>query len=160
VFHAADREVILAVGNDRQFASFCRVAGHPDLAEDPRFKTNPQRVRHRELLVPLLEPILRGRGSGEWMTALAEADVPCGLVNAIDEVFAHPQVVHRGLRIDLPHALGVPSPTIANPMRFSATPVGYDRPPPMLGQHTREVLTRVLGMRPADIDTLTAEGVI
>jgi crotonobetainyl-CoA:carnitine CoA-transferase CaiB-like acyl-CoA transferase len=160
VFRAADRDLILAVGNDGQFTAFCRVAGHPELAEDPRFRTNPDRVRNRLTLVPIIQRIMGERGSGEWLPGLAAVGVPCGLINDMGEVFQDPQVEHRGLRIEIPHPAGVPCPTVASPMRFSATPIAYDRPPPRLGQHTDEVLREILGLSEAEIADLSAQGVI
>ena len=160
VFQASDAPIILAVGNDGQFVEFCRVAGRPELARDPRFHTNPERVRHRPILVPLVQDIVRGRSSGEWVDALALAGVPCGVVNDMRQVFEDPQVQHRGLRVEIPHPAGVPCPMVASPMRFSATPVAYELPPPLLGQHTREVLGAVLGLSAAQLDELAAQGVI
>jgi len=160
VFRCEDRDLILAVGNDGQFAAFCRVAGRAELAEDPRFRTNPDRVRNRLLLVPIVQDIMRSRPSGHWLPALAAAGVPCGLINDMGEVFEEPQVEHRGLRVEIPHPAGVPCPTVASPMRFSSTPIAYDRPPPRLGEHTGEVLRHILGLSEAEIDQLSTRGVI
>jgi crotonobetainyl-CoA:carnitine CoA-transferase CaiB-like acyl-CoA transferase len=160
VFRAADRDLILAVGNDRQFAAFCHAAGRTELVEDPRFRTNPDRVRNRLVLVPIVQEIIRARESRDWILALSAAGVPCGLINDMGEVFQDPQVEHRGLRIEIPHPAGVPCPTVASPMRFSATPIAYDRPPPRLGQHTDEVLREILGLSEAEIADLSAQGVI
>lgn len=160
VFATADGHIILAVGNDGQYAAFCRVAGRPELAADPRFRTNPDRVRNRGVLLPIVRDIVRGRASAEWLAALEAAGVPCGPINDMRQVFEHPQVRHRGMRVDIPHPLGVEVPTVASPMRFSATPVTYGVPPPMLGQHTREVLGTLLGKTDAELDTLAAAGII
>jgi crotonobetainyl-CoA:carnitine CoA-transferase CaiB-like acyl-CoA transferase len=160
VFPAADADLVLAVGNDGQFAAFCDVAGRPSLARDARFRTNPDRVRHRAALAPIVADIVRGRKRDAWIESLTPAGVPCGPINDLRQVFDDPQVRHRGLRIDTPHALGVGAPSVASPMRFSATPIAYDVPPPTLGQHTREVLGGFLGMSDAEIDALAAEGVI
>ncbi len=160
VFPSSDGDMVLAIGNDGQFAEFCRVAGQPELSQDPRFRTNPDRVRNRELLVPIVETIVRSRSSHEWISALAAAGVPCGPINDLQQVFEDPQVRHRGLRVEIPHSAGVPCPTVASPMRFSATPVEYDTPPPLLGQHTREVLAGVLGLGDTEMDALAADGVI
>ena len=160
VFASADGHIILAVGNDGQFASFCRVAGRGELAEDPRFKTNPARVKNRPILVPIVQEIVRGRTSRDWIAGLEAASVPCGPINNMQEVFENPQVQHRGMRVEIPHPAGVTCPTVASPMRFSATPVSHDLPPPLLGQHTREVLAGVLGLSDADIDALAAQGVV
>ncbi|VUZ23846.1 Acetyl-CoA:oxalate CoA-transferase [uncultured Comamonas sp.] len=138
-FPTADSDMILAVGNDGQFARFCAVAGHPEWAQDERFATNPQRVRHRAVLIPLLRQTTVMRTTAEWVGALEQADVPCGPVNRLDQVFADPQVQARGIRVDLPHPLGTVA-TVASPVRLSATPVQYRMAPPLLGQHTEEVL--------------------
>ena len=140
VFPCADGHLILAVGNDLQFRRFCDAAGCPGLADDVRFATNPARVAHRDLLVPLVETILMGRGKHAWITALESADVPCGPIDAIDEVFVNPQVVARGLQVELPHPVAGTVALVANPMRLSATPPVYDRPPPALDEHRDEIL--------------------
>jgi formyl-CoA transferase len=158
-FPTSDGHIILAVGNDGQYASFCRVAGRPELIEDPRFLTNPDRVKHREVLVPIVREIMRTRTRQEWIAALEAAGVPCGPINNYAEVFENEQVRHRGLRVDIPGPLGA-VPTVASPMRFSATPVQYDLPPPLLGEHTREVLAGVLGMKDPELDALAAQRVI
>jgi len=160
VFRCADRDLILAVGNDGQFTAFCHVAGRAELAEDPRFRTNPDRVRNRHLLVPIVEDIMHSRPSGDWLQALTAVGVPCGPINDMGEVFEQPQVEHRGLRVEMPHPAGVPCPTVASPMRFSETPIAYDRPPPRLGQHTDEVLRQILRLSEAEIGELSARGVI
>ena len=160
VFATADGHVILAAGNDSQFASFCRAAERQELAEDPRFRTMPDRIRHRGELIPLVREIMRRRASRDWIARLEAANVPCGPINNYKEVFADPQVVHRGLKIEMPHPLSGSVPGIASPMRFSETPVTYDVPPPTLGQHTREVLGSLLGIEAADLDGLAARKVI
>ncbi len=160
VFATADGHVILAVGNDSQFASFCKVAGRPELAADPRYATMPGRIGNRGELIPLIREIMNGRASKDWIERLEAANVPCGPINNYKEVFEDPQVRHRGLKIEIPHPAGVPSPTVASPMRFSETPVEYELPPPLLGQHTREVLGDLLGMRREELDRLAAKKII
>ncbi len=160
VFRCADREIILAVGNDGQFAAFCLAAERAELADDPRFRTNPDRVRNRLILVPIVEEIMGSRASHEWIPALTAAGVPCGFINHIGEVFEDPQIEHRRLHVEIPHPAGVPCPTVASPMRFSATPIEYHTAPPLLGQHTREVLGGILGLSAAEIAELSAQGVI
>ncbi len=160
VFPTADGHIILAVGNDNQFARFCQVAGQAALASDPRFRTNPDRVRNRNALIPIVQALICERPSRDWLAALEAAGVPCGPINDMKTVFEDPQARHRGLRVDIPHPAGVDVPTVASPMRFSDTPVEYDRPPPLLGQHTREVLISVLGKTDAELDALAADGVI
>jgi len=159
VFPTRDGHIILAVGNDGQYAAFCRVAGRPELADDPRFRTNPDRVKHRAVLVPIVREIMQTRTKQQWIDALEAAGVPCGPINNYAEVFDNPQVRHRGLRVDIPGPLGT-VPTVASPMRFSATPVQYDLPPPLLGEHTREILSGVLGIEAPELDALAAQGVI
>jgi crotonobetainyl-CoA:carnitine CoA-transferase CaiB-like acyl-CoA transferase len=144
-FPTADGDIILAVGNDGQFAKFCGVAGRPEWAADERFASNAQRVANRAVLVPLLRQATVMRTSADWIAALEAAGVPCGPINRIDQVFADPQVIARGLHIDLPHALAGQVPLVANPIRLSGSPVVYQRPPPLLGEHTDEVLAQWLG---------------
>lgn len=140
VFEVADGHIILAVGNDSQYAKFCEIAGRPELAADERFARNAGRVRHRELLVPLLAEIMRTRRKADWLAALEAAKVPCGAINDLDEVFADPQVRSRGMTVEVPHPLAGSVPLVASPMKFSRTPVQYHRAPPLLGEHTQDVL--------------------
>jgi crotonobetainyl-CoA:carnitine CoA-transferase CaiB-like acyl-CoA transferase len=137
--------IILAVGNDSQYARFCEIAGRPDLAADPRFAKNQDRVRNRGVLVPMLEPIMKSRGKGEWLAALEAAKVPCGAINSIAEVFADPQVNQRGMVTQWRHPLQPVLRLASSPMKLSATPVRSHLPPPLLGQHTDEVLGELLG---------------
>ncbi len=160
VFAAADGHVIVAVGNDGQFVKFCEVASRPDLAADPRFVRNADRVRHRALLVPMLEEIVRERPVAYWVEALDAAKVPCGPINDIAHALADPQVAARGMRIDLPHALAGTVPLVANPIKLSETPATYERAPPLLGEHTDEVLRDRLQMSAAEIARLRAAGVV
>jgi formyl-CoA transferase len=160
VFACADGHLILAVGNDGQFAKFCAVAGRPEWALDPRFARNADRVRHRDTLVPLVAAVVRTRGQREWLDALEGEGVPCGPINRLDQVFADPQVVARGIRRDLPHARAGTVPQVVAPVRFSATPLEYDAPPPLLGEHTAAVLREALGYDEAALAALAARGVI
>ncbi|MFM2044809.1 MAG: hypothetical protein RLY86_3385 [Pseudomonadota bacterium] len=144
-FQAADGWIILAVGNDEQFRKFCAFAGHPEIAKDDRFAANRNRVRNRDTLVPLLAAIIRERPAADWLTGLEGVGVPCGPINDIAAVFADPQVLARGMRITMDHAAAGPVDLIGSPMKFSATPVTYRHAPPMLGQHTAEVLADWLG---------------
>jgi crotonobetainyl-CoA:carnitine CoA-transferase CaiB-like acyl-CoA transferase len=140
VFEVADGHLILAVGNDGQFAKFCVVAGHPELAADPRFGQNAQRVRHRTTLVPLLRTIMKTRNRHDWLEALEAAKVPCGPINDLSEVFADPQVRAREMTVTLAHPRAGQVELVASPMKLSGTPVQYLRPPPLLGEHTDQVL--------------------
>ncbi|HEY0885948.1 MAG TPA: CaiB/BaiF CoA-transferase family protein [Ramlibacter sp.] len=136
--------IILAVGNDTQYAKFCEVAGRPDLALDPRFAKNQDRVRNRDVLVPLLAPIMKSRPKAQWLAALEQARVPCGAINNLQEVFADPQVNVRGMVTHWRHPLQPDLKLVSNPMKLSATPVRAELPPPLLGQHTDEVLRELL----------------
>lgn len=158
-FEAADGHVILAVGNDAQFARFCAIAGHPEWAGDPRFARNADRVRNRDVLVPLIADAMRMRGCADWLATLEAGGIPCSPVNGIDEVFADPQVRARGLRVSVDHPARDALPMVASPLRLSATPVRYRSAPPTLGQHSEEVL-RESGLFPREIDELRARGVI
>lgn len=153
VFEVADGHIILAVGNDGQFAKFCIVAGRPELATDERYARNANRVRHRAELVPLLASIMKTRTRADWLAALEAAKVPCGPINDLADVFADPHVVERGMTVRLPHALSGSVELVASPLKLSATPVDYRRAPPLLGEHTESVLQE-LGLGPQEIDTL------
>ncbi len=159
-FATTDGHVLLAVGTDGQFRALCLEAGLEALSDDPRFATNPARVAHREALIELLTPAFAGRPAQAWLEALARVGVPCGPVNDLAAVFADPQVVHRGLRLDLPHPLAGTVPSVANPVRFGATPVEHGAAGPPLGWHTDEVLTELLGLGPEQLDGLRHGGVI
>ncbi len=153
--------VILAVGNDAQFARFCAVAGQPALAADLRFATNEGRVRHRAVLVPLLEAVLKRRTRADWLAALEAAKVPAGPINTLRDVFDDPQVQARGMVDVWPqHPLSDALPLVASPLKLAATPVRRDRPPPLLGQHTDEVLRELLGADDARLAALRAAGAV
>jgi crotonobetainyl-CoA:carnitine CoA-transferase CaiB-like acyl-CoA transferase len=159
-FATRDGFIILAVGNDGQFAKFCQVAGRPDLSADARYATNPARVANRKELVAQLEELLRTRDSQDWLSALEAVGVPCGPINDLEAVFADPHVQGRNIRQDLPHPVLGTVPTVASPIRYSETPLVHDAAPPTLGQHTDAVLTEALGLSEADIAALRAKGVI
>ena len=152
--------IILAVGNDGQYAKFCEVAGRPDLASEPRFVKNADRVRHRAELVPMLETVMKTRPKADWLSALEAAKVPCGAINSLDEVFADPQVQARGMVTHWQHPLRADLPLVSSPIKLEKTPVRTDRPPPMLGQHTDEVLGELLGVDAARLATLRDRQVI
>ena len=145
------QHIILAVGNDGQFAKFCAVAGRPELASDARFALNQNRVRHREVLVPLLETLLKTRGKADWLAALEAAKVPCGPINNLAEVFADEHVRSRNMVHTWDHPLADSLHLVASPLKLSATPVRNDLPPPLLGQHTAEVLQDWLGCSPQQL---------
>ncbi|CAD5371855.1 Succinyl-CoA:mesaconate CoA-transferase [Rubrivivax sp. A210] len=159
VFEVADGHLILAVGNDGQFERFCAVAGCPELAADERYARNAGRVRHREALVPLLAERMRQRPRADWLAALEAAKVPCGPINNLQEVFADPQVQERGMRATVAHPHHDALPLVASPIKMSATPPQLRRAPPLLGQHTDEVLAGI-GLDATQLLQLRATGVI
>jgi crotonobetainyl-CoA:carnitine CoA-transferase CaiB-like acyl-CoA transferase len=159
-FATSDGHIMLAVGNDAQFARFCSVIGEPALATDPRYSTNSLRVANREALVPLLERRLHVRPGSEWLASLKAAQVPCGAINDLAQVFAEPQVIHRGLRIDLPHSIAGSSPGVRNPVVFGRTPLEYRRAPPRLGADTDEVLAERLGLGAEALASLRERGIV
>ena len=156
----ADGHLILAVGNDGQFAKFCAVAGRPEWVADPRFAKNADRVRNRDTLVPMIAAVVQERSQRAWLDALEPLGIPCGPINRLDQVFADPQVIARGLKMDLPHPLAGTVPQVGAPLKFSATPLSYDRPPPLLGEHTVSVLHDRLGMTEDAIAALASRDVI
>jgi formyl-CoA transferase len=159
-FATADGHIIVAVGNDGQYRKFVETGGRPELASDERFATNPMRVRHRDTLVPLLAEMVKTKTKQQWIAALEAAGVPCGPINNLDEVFDDPQVVARGVQIDLPHPTAGNVKLVGSPMKMSATPPRYDMPPPLLGQHTDEVLRDLLQQSPEQIAALRERGVV
>jgi len=159
VFEVADGHLILAVGNDGQFAKFCDVAGCPELARDPRFVRNADRVRHRATLVPQLAARLKTRTRADWLGALEAAKVPCGPINDLAEVFADPQVRSRGMTVPMAHPLTDALRLVASPIKLSATPVQYRRAPPLLGEHTDAVLGE-LGLSAGEIADLRGCGAL
>ena len=160
-FDCADGQVMIAVGNDRQYQQLCtEVLGRPDLAADPRYATTPLRVQHREQLVPGIAEILRGQTVDHWMAKLRAANVPAGPINDFAQVLNDPQIRHRELLQQVPHTLAGSMPFIGNPLKFSATPVTYRRGPPLLGEHTAEVLRELLQLDDAAIAALQEQGVV
>jgi crotonobetainyl-CoA:carnitine CoA-transferase CaiB-like acyl-CoA transferase len=159
-FRTRDGDVILAVGNDSQFARFCTAAALPELASDPRFTTNSARIANRDALMPAIAQRMRDKTTAEWIAMFEPLGIPCGPINRLDQVYADPQVRHRGLKIDVPHPLSGTVPLVANPIRFSRTPLTYEMAPPLLGEHTDAILRDVLGKSDADIAQLRADRVI
>ncbi|MFC7048790.1 CaiB/BaiF CoA transferase family protein [Emcibacter nanhaiensis] len=138
--------MIIAVGNDNQFRKLVTVLGRPEMADDPRFRTNGDRVENRDALIPMLEEMTRERPSGELYELLESSSIPCGPINTLEDVFQDPQVIARGLRKDLPHGKHGTVPGVASPLRLSDSPVSYDKAPPLLGENTDEVLADLLGL--------------
>lgn len=159
-FPTADGNMILAIGNDGQFAKFCETVGKTEWAGDERFATNASRVAHRRVLVPLMRQVTVMRTTREWVAAFEAAGVPCGPINDLAGAFDDPQVLARGMKLTLPHPLAGTVPSVASPIRLSDTPVEYRHAPPTLGQHTRQVLRDVLGLDPGGIEALAERQVI
>ena len=159
-FRTKDGEVIVACGNDNLYRKLCEAAGCGGLATDPRFATNGKRVENRAELTRLLQEVFSKRTTKEWVDVLEAAGVPNGPINNVAQVFEEPQVNARAIRRELDHPVAGKLPTVASPMRFSATPVEYRLAPPVLGQHTDEVLKGLLGKSDSDIASLRAEGIV
>ncbi len=151
--------IALGVGNDRQWQEFCKIAGLEDIADDPRFATNPQRVIHREELIPIIAKKMLERTSEEWLSELEKHKIPCGPINTLDKVFSDPQVKAREMVVEVPHPTAGSVKLVASPMKLSDTPCRVDRHPPLLGEHTEEVLHE-LGYLDDDIRALREKGVI
>jgi formyl-CoA transferase len=150
---------VIAVGNDSQFVKLCEIAG-VGFASDVRFKKNADRVRNRDVLVPLLAEVLRKRTVGQWVEALEPLGIPVGPINDLAQVFDHPQVKARGLRVDLPHPLSGTVPSVTSPIKMSLTPPLAASAPPTLGQHSREVLLEHLAIGEARFAELKAKGIV
>jgi crotonobetainyl-CoA:carnitine CoA-transferase CaiB-like acyl-CoA transferase len=159
-FKTADGAVILACGNDNLFRKFCEVASAPNLAGDARYATNGKRVENRVELTRILDEIFARRTTHEWVEMLEAAGVPNGPINTIEQVFAEPQAIARGLRMELPHTAAGKVSLVRSPMRFSATPVEHERPPPLLGEHTDEILRGLLGLKDDEVAKLRADGAV
>jgi formyl-CoA transferase/CoA:oxalate CoA-transferase len=158
-FPTADGHIMVAAGNDTLWRRFAAAIGIGDLAEDPRFATNPDRVRNRDELLPLIERILVTRSGAEWSAVLSEAKVPAGRINTVDQALAHPQVVARDMVADLVHETAGKLQTVASPLKMSASPTQVRTPPPLLGEHTDEVFG-ALGVDAARLAQLRARGAV
>lgn len=159
-FPTSDGHMILAIGNDGQFVKFCITAGHPEWATDPRYATSAARVINRNTLIPAMRQVTVTRPTAEWVKSFEAIGVPCGPINTIAQVFEDPHVKAHGTAISMPHPLGGQIPLVANPIRLSETPIEYRMAPPMLGQHTREVLRDVLGLDEQRIADLSRRKVV
>ena len=150
----------LAVGNDRQWQKFCGLAGLDDLASAPRFATNPQRVRNRKALIPMIEDIMLGRPGEEWLMELDNLQIPCGPINTLDKVFSDPQVLEREMVAAVPHPTANTVKMVASPMKLCEPPCEITRPPPLLGEHTDEILFEKLGYNSKKIEELRQNDII
>jgi crotonobetainyl-CoA:carnitine CoA-transferase CaiB-like acyl-CoA transferase len=160
VFPTQDGHIVLSVGNDPTFERFCKSFGQEKLLEDPRFATNAERVANRQLVTDTLTPVMQSKTTAEWVAALEERKIGCGPINKLSDVFADPHVQARGCTVDLTLSNGASVTVIANPVRLSATPADYRIAPPLLGEHSEEVLTGLLGMTEAEVQALKDKGVV
>lgn len=160
VFTARDQHITIAVGNDGQFRSLCRILGIPECADDPRFRTNTNRVEHRDELIPMLQDIIETRDAQHWLDQMAEAGIPSGPINSIEQVFDHPQVLARNIVVETPHPTAGSVRLVGAPVELSRTPAGIRSAPPLLGQHTDDVLSTVLGKSDDEIELLRQKGVL
>ncbi|MER7926105.1 CoA transferase [Streptomyces sp. NPDC096057] len=159
-FDCADKPLFLVAGNDKQFAAFCAAADRTDLLQDPRFATTSARITHREEILPVLAAIMRTRTRDEWLALLDRHDVPAGPFNELPDVFADPQIRHRGMLVEIEDPVSGRLPLLANPIRLAATPVERYAPPPALGEHTAEVLCGLAGVTESQLAGLRARGVV
>ncbi len=159
-FETKDKYIIVAVGNDQIWVRFCNILGRPELAEDPRFKTNPLRVKNRDECIAILKDILKIRSRDEWLQLLNDHSIPCAPINSMDEVFKDPQVLHRNMLVEVEHPTAGKIKMVGMPVKYSDSDVGVRRPPPILGEHTHEILSEVLGYDSKRIELLKSEGVI
>lgn len=159
VFKCRDGNIIIAIGNDGQFRRFAKAVGHEAWASDPRYATNPERIRNRESLVAEISKVMLGHDMTALVNLLESVQVPCGPIYTMSQVFEDPQVQHRGMKISLPHSAGVMAPNVASPMRFSDSAIEYHHAAPMLGEHTDQVLSEELGLSAQEIADLRRDSV-
>lgn len=161
-FGTADGQIIIVVGNDEQFRRFCEIARRNDLAEDPRFQTNEMRVRNRAELSEILDPIVAARPSEFWLKELGARNIGCGPINNLEQVFNDPQVIAREMVHEMKHSAngGTTARLLASPIRMSETPVTYRHAPPLLGEHTVEIMSEMLGLDDSEIEELRDLGVL
>ena len=158
-FATADGDVVVAIGNDAQFVRFCEVIGVPGLPLEPRFENNIERVKNRDQLVPLLAEVMARRGTREWLEVLEEEGLPCGPINNLEQVFSHPQVEARDMKIEMAHPLSGTVTLVGSPLKLSESPVSYRLAPPLLGEHTEGILGE-LGYTASDIEALRKDGIV
>ncbi len=159
-FATRDGSVILAVGNDSQFRKFCDAAGIAEAGSDPRFASNALRIANRDACVAAITPAMKLKTTAKWIAVLEPLGVPCGPVHRLDEVFANPQIRHRKMQVNVSHPLSGSVPLVANPIKYSRTPLSYENPPPLLGEHTDLVLEKLLSKTPQDIAALRKNGIV
>jgi formyl-CoA transferase len=158
-FQATDGWLVVAVGNDKQFESFCKVIGKPELSADERFSTNSARVQNREILIPILAPIFLERSVNDWLRLIGD-QFPCGPINNFEQVFSMPHVKEREMLVEMEHPTIGALPLVGSPLKMGGTPVSYRLPPPLIGEHTKEILTKVLGLTSEKVTELRESGCI
>ena len=160
VFRTKDRPIAIAAANQKLWVNFCKVLGREEWTRDPRFESNPKRVENRKTLIPLVAEVLAQRTCDEWVKLLVEAAVPCGPVNNMQSLFADPQVVHREMAAEVSHPTIGLLRLVGAPIKYSETPAAIRLPPPLLGEHTDEILSGVLGYSSDQIAALRKQGVV
>ena len=158
-FQASDGWFVVAVGNDKQFEAFCKVIGKPELSADERFSTNSARVQNREILIPLLKPIFMQKTVSEWLALIGD-QFPCGPINNFDQVFSMPHVKEREMLVQMEHPTIGALPLVGSPLKMGGTPVSYRLPPPLMGQHTKDILRESLGYSDEKVIALARGGCI
>lgn len=158
-FQSSDGWLVVAVGNDKQFEAFCQVIGQPDLSIDPKFQTNKVRVENREALIAMLKPIFMQKTVSEWLALIGDR-FPCGPINNFEQVFSMPHVQEREMLVQMEHPTIGALPLVGSPLKMGGTPVSYRLPPPLMGQHTSEVLQNVLGLSEVKVNELAEGGCI
>jgi formyl-CoA transferase len=159
VFHTKDRPIAIAVANQKLWVNFCKLVGREEWIADPRFESNPKRVENRAVFLPLVAEVMAQKTCAEWMELFVKAAIPCGPVNNMQSLFADPQVLHRGMLAEVPHPTIGTLRLVGIPIKYSETPAAIRLPPPLLGEHTDEVLVEVLGYGSEQIEGLRREGV-
>lgn len=157
-FMAADKEFIIACGNDKQFKDLCLAIGLPELLENPKFLRNQDRVKHRQALVSILTEYFKTQAANTWVSKIHAVKVPVGVINSIEDALAEPQIQHRGLVVNIPHALNSEFKVIGSPIKLSDTPVEYHHAPPQLGEHTAHILSEFYNQN--ELEQLQVNGVI
>ncbi|MBN2563403.1 MAG: CoA transferase [Phycisphaerae bacterium] len=160
VFRTKDRPIAIAVANQKLWVNFCKLVGREEWIDDPRFESNPKRVENRDAILPLVAEVMAEKTCDEWVKLFVEASIPCGPVNNMQSLFADPQVLHRGMIAEVPHATIGTLRLAGIPIKYSETPGTVRHPPPLLGEHTDEILTGVLGCPPEKIEALRRQGVV
>ncbi|MBI3168183.1 MAG: CoA transferase, partial [Chloroflexi bacterium] len=158
-FQASDGWFAVAVGNDKQFEALCKVIGKPELSSDERFATNSVRVQNREILILLLRPIFMQKTVGEWLALIGDR-FPCGPINTLDQVFSMPHVRERNMLVEMQHPTIGALPLVGSPLKMGGTPVEYRLPPPLMGEHTKDVLKEILGFSEEKVTQLIKRGCV